>query len=109
MTKSGKASTGANKPDKNKVGININFSKELAFSVQKQKQAIIDWIRNWIKKEKKVEINEIKIIPNEGNHKLVELKIKKKNAIINANGNLVICSAICCAKYLKNGWIGWIK
>ena len=109
LTNSGKDSTGANKPDKNKVGININFSKELAFSVQKQKQAIMDWIKNWIKKEKKVEINDIKIVPIEGDHKLSGLKIKKKIAIINANGNLVICSAICCAKYLKKGCIGWIK
>jgi hypothetical protein len=26
-----------------------------------------------------------------------------------AKGNLVICSARCCAKYLKNGFKGWIK
>ena len=87
----------------------INFSKELAFSVQKQKQAMIDWIKNCIKKEKNVEIIDIKIIPIDGNHKLSGLKIKKKDAIINAKGNLVICSAICCAKYLKKGCIGWIK
>ena len=37
------------------------------------------------------------------------LKIKKKNAMISAKGNLVICSARCCAKYLKNGFKGWIK
>ena len=37
------------------------------------------------------------------------LKIKKKNAISRAKGNLVICSARCCAKYLKNGFKGWIK
>ena len=89
--------------------MNISFSKELAFSVQKQKQAIIDCIKNWIKKEKKVEIKDIKIIPIDGIHKLFGLKRKNKNAIIKANGNLVICSAICCAKYLKNGCIGWIK
>jgi hypothetical protein len=37
------------------------------------------------------------------------LKIKKQNAIINAKGNLVICSARCWAKYLKNGFSGWIR
>ena len=37
------------------------------------------------------------------------LKIKKKNEIISAKGNLVICSARCCAKYLKNGFKGCIK
>ena len=109
LTNSGNDSTGANRPDKNNVGININFSNELAFSVQKQKQAIMDWIKNWIKKERKVEINDIKIVPIEGNHKLSWLKIKKKNAINSAKGNLVICSARCCAKYLKNGFKGWIK
>jgi hypothetical protein len=44
-----------------------------------------------------------------GNHILSGLKIKKKIAIIIAKGNLVICSAICCAKYLKNGFKGWIR
>ena len=37
------------------------------------------------------------------------LIIKKKNAIIIAKGNLVICSARCCAKYLKNGFNGCIR
>tara|TARA_B100000886_G_scaffold330221_1_gene280426 strand:- start:346 stop:756 length:411 start_codon:yes stop_codon:yes gene_type:complete len=37
------------------------------------------------------------------------LIIKNKKAIIIAKGNLVICSAICCAKYLKNGFKGWIR
>ena len=41
-----------------------------------------------------------------GTHILSGLKIKKKNAIISAKGNLVICSARCCAKYLKNGFRG---
>ena len=48
-------------------------------------------------------------IPKFGIHILSGLKIKKKNAIISAKGNLVICSARCCAKYLKNGFKGWIK
>jgi len=48
-------------------------------------------------------------IPKFGIQILSGLKIKKKNAIISANGNLVICSARCCAKYLKNGFKGWIK
>ena len=89
--------------------MNINFSKELAFSVQKQKQAIIDWIKNWIKKEKKVAVIDKNKIPKFGIHILSGLKIKKINAIIIAKGNLVICSAICCAKYLKNGFNGWIR
>ena len=48
-------------------------------------------------------------IPKFGIHILSGLKIKKRNAIIIAKGNLVICSARCCAKYLKNGFKGWIK
>ena len=48
-------------------------------------------------------------MPKPGIHILSGLKIKKKNAIISAKGNLVICSARCCAKYLKNGFKGWIK
>ena len=82
---------------------------ELAFSVQKQKLAIIDCIRNCIKKEKKTLIREIIIIKNEGIHKLCGLNIKKNIAINNAKGNLVICSAICWAKYLMKGCKGWIK
>ena len=48
-------------------------------------------------------------MPKFGIHKLSGLKIKKMIAIINAKGNLVICSARCCAKYLKNGFKGWIR
>ena len=44
-----------------------------------------------------------------GIHILSGLKIKKNNAIIIAKGNLVICSARCCAKYLKNGFKGCIR
>ena len=46
FTYSGKETTGANKPERNKVGINNNLSTDEAFSVQKHKQAIIDWIKN---------------------------------------------------------------
>ena len=48
-------------------------------------------------------------IPKFGIHILSGLKIKKKNAIISAKGNLVNCSARCCAKYLKNGFKGCIR
>ena len=44
-----------------------------------------------------------------GIHMLSGLKIKKQKPIINAKGNLVICSARCWAKYLKNGFSGWIR
>ena len=60
-------------------------------------------------KDKKVDTIDMSKITKFGFHKLSGLKIKKKNAIINAKGNLVICSARCCAKYLKNGFKGWIK
>ena len=60
-------------------------------------------------KEKNVDIIDKNKILKFGIHILSGLKIKKKNAIIIAKGNLVICSAICCAKYLKNGFNGWIK
>ena len=43
---SGNELTGANKPDRKRVGIKSSFSMELAFSVQKQIHAIIDCIRN---------------------------------------------------------------
>ena len=55
-------------------------------------------------KDKKVDTIDKSKIPKFGIHKLSGLKIKKKNAIISAKGNLVICSARCCAKYLKNGF-----
>jgi hypothetical protein len=42
LTYSGNDITGANSPERNRVGINNNLSIEEAFSVQKQKQAIID-------------------------------------------------------------------
>ena len=105
----GKEAIGARRPERNKVGINNNLSIEDAFSVQKHKHATIDWIKNWIKKEKKVEIADNNKIIILGIHKVSGLRIKKKIAIISAKGNLVICSAICCAKYLKNGFKGWIK
>ena len=105
----GNETTGARRPERNNVGIKNNLSIDDAFSVQKHKHAIIDWIRNWIKKEKKVDIVDNIKIPKLGNHILSGLKIKKKNAIIRAKGNLVICSARCCAKYLKKGFKGWIK
>jgi len=60
-------------------------------------------------KDKKVDTIDKSKIPKFGIHMLSGLKIKKKNAIISAKGNLVICSAICCAKYLKNGFKGWIR
>jgi hypothetical protein len=60
-------------------------------------------------KDKKVDVIDKNKIPKFGIHILSGLKIKKKNEIISANGNLVICSAICCAKYLKNGFNGWIR
>ena len=42
FTYAGNDITGAKSPERNKVGINNNLSIEEAFSVQKQKQAIID-------------------------------------------------------------------
>ena len=60
-------------------------------------------------KDKKVDIIDRNKIPKFGIHILSGLNIKKNKAIIRAKGNLVICSAICCAKYLKNGFIGWIR
>ena len=57
-------------------------------------------------KDKKVDIIDKNKITKFGIHILSGLKIKKKNAIISAKGNLVICSARCCAKYLKNGFKG---
>ena len=68
---------------------------ELAFSVQKQKLAIIDCIKNCIKNEKKVLIMEIAMVEIDGIHKLCGFNIKKNVAMNNAKGNLVICSAIC--------------
>ena len=89
--------------------INNNLSIEDAFSVQKHRHATMDWIKNWIKNQKKVDIIDKNKIPILGTQILSGLKIKKKNAIISAKGNLVICSARCCAKYLKNGFRGWIR
>ena len=105
----GNETTGAKRPDRNKVGMNNNFSIDDAFSVQKHRHATIDWIKNWIKKDKKVDIIDKNKIPKFGIHILSGLKIKNKNAITSAKGNLVICSARCCARYLKNGFKGWIK
>ena len=105
----GKEATGAKRPERNKVGINNNLSMDDAFSVQKHRHATIDWIKNWIKKDKKVDIIDNNKILKFGIHMLSGLKIKKQNAIINAKGNLVICSARCWAKYLKNGFSGWIR
>jgi len=42
LTYWGKETTGANRPERNKVGINNNLSTDDAFSVQKHKQATID-------------------------------------------------------------------
>ena len=109
LTYSGNDITGAKSPERNRVGINNNLSIDEAFSVQKHKQAIIDWIRNWIKKEKNVERHDNKNRPKLGTHKLSGFIRKKINAIIMAKGNRVICSAMCWAKYLKNGFKGWIK
>ena len=109
FTYSGKDITGAKSPERNRVGINNNLSIEEAFSVQKQKQAIIDWIRNWIKKEKNVARHDNKNRPKLGIHILSGFIRKKIKAIIMAKGNRVICSAMCWAKYLKNGFKGWIK
>ena len=88
----GNETTGAKRPERNKVGINNNLSIDDAFSVQKHKHATIDWIKNWIKKDKKVETIDKSKIPKFGIHKLSGLKIKKKNAIISAKGNLVTVS-----------------
>ena len=109
FTYSGNETTGAKSPERKRVGIKNNLSIEEAFSVQKHKQAIIDWIRNCIKKEKNVEMKDKNIIPRLGTHILSGLKIKKNKAIISANGKRVICSAKCCAIYLKKGFKGWIK
>ena len=109
FTYSGNEITGANSPDRNNVGINNNLSIDEAFSVQKHKQATVDCIKNWIKKEKNVDNNDKNKIWKFGIQIEYGLKRKKKTAIINANGNLVICSAICWAKYLKNGFKGWIR
>ena len=109
FTYSGNDITGANSPERNRVGINNNLSIEEDFSVQKQKHAIIDWIKNWIKKEKNVAIHDIKNIPKLGIQRLSGLKRKKTKAIIIAKGKRVICSAKCWAIYLKKGFKGWIK
>ena len=109
FTYSGNDITGAKSPERNRVGIKNNLSTEEAFSVQKHKQAIIDWIRNWIKKEKNVERHANKNRVKLGIHKLSGFIRKKNNAIIKANGKRVICSAMCWAKYLKKGFKGWIK
>tara|TARA_Y100001933_G_scaffold240792_1_gene266643 strand:- start:556 stop:999 length:444 start_codon:yes stop_codon:yes gene_type:complete len=45
----------------------------------------------------------------DGIHILSELIAKKNIAINKAKGNLVICSARCCAKYLENGCKGCIR
>ena len=42
FTCSGNETTGAKRPERNKVGINNNLSIEDAFSVQKQRHATID-------------------------------------------------------------------
>ena len=101
MIYSGNDMTGAKSPERKRVGINNNLSIEEAFSVQKHRHATIDWIKNWIKKDKKVDIIDKNKILRFGIHILSGLNIKKKKAIIIAKGNLVICSAICCAKYLN--------
>ena len=109
FTYSGNDITGAKSPERNSVGMNNNLSIEDAFSVQKHKQAIIDWIRNWIKKEKNVDKHDNKKILRLGTQILSRLKRKKNNPIIIAKGKRVICSAMCWAKYLKKGFKGWIK
>ena len=109
FTYSGNDITGAKSPERNRVGIKNNLSIEEAFSVQKHKQAIIDWIRNCIKKEKNVAMPDKTKIPKLGAHILSGLKIKKIKAIITAKGKRVICSARCWAIYLKKGFKGWIK
>ena len=109
FTYSGNDITGANSPERKRVGINNNLSIAEAFSVQKHKQAIIDWIKNWIIKEKKVDRHPKKKTYKLGIQILSGLNRKKINAIIIANGKRVICSAMCWAKYLKKGFKGWIK
>ena len=61
--------------------MNSNLSIDDAFSVQKHRHATIDWIKNWIKKDKKVDIIDNNKIPSFGIHILSGLKIKKDNAI----------------------------
>ena len=95
FTYSGNDITGAKSPERKRVGINNNLSIEEAFSVQKHKQAIIDWIKNCIKKEKKVEKQDNKKIPMLGIHILSVLNRKNIKAIKIAKGNRVICSAMC--------------
>ena len=46
LTYSGNETTGAKRPERNNVGMNNSLSIDDAFSVQKHKQAIIDWIKN---------------------------------------------------------------
>ena len=109
LTYSGNETTGAKRPERNNVGMNNSLSIDDAFSVQKHKQAIIDWIKNWITKDKKVDKKDNKKIIIFGIQKLSGLKTKNMDAMIIAKGSLVICSAICWAKYLKNGFSGWIR
>ena len=92
---SGNDITGAKSPERNRVGINNNLSIEEAFSVQKQKHAIIDCIRNWIIKEKNVETQDNKKILKLGIHILSGFIRKKIKAIMRAKGKRVICSAMC--------------
>ena len=82
FTYSGKDITGANSPERKRVGINNNLSIAEAFSVQKHKQAIIDWMRNWIIKEKNVDRHPKKKTYKLGIQILSGLKRKKTNAIL---------------------------
>ena len=95
FTYSGNEIMGAKRPERNNVGINSNLSIEEAFSVQKHKHAIMDCIKNWIKKDKNVAIQDNRKIPKLGIHMLSLLNRKNIKAIIIAKGNRVTCSAIC--------------
>jgi len=75
----GNETTGAKRPERNKVGINNNLSTDDAFSVQKHRHATIDWIKNWIKKDKKVDTIDKNKTPKFGIHILSGLTIKKKS------------------------------
>ena len=59
--------------------MNNNLSIDDAFSVQKHRHATIDWIKNWIKKDKKVDIVDKSKTAILGIQMLSGLKIKKKN------------------------------
>ena len=101
---SGNVLTGASNPEKNNVGINKSLSIEEAFSVQKQRHAIIDWIKNCIKKDKKVEIEDKIKILKLGNQ-ILSGRCASITGIATDDGGLSICNA--GIEYERKFWYDW--